>query len=360
MSSGADCVADCLAVLADAVAAATKRVGDLIGDDSAFADDRWSPGMSWNNIHDWPGTAVSALTLDDNEIPLLVTPSAAGAPAILRATEYYRIDNRTRTVAEGETKLDFDRRPASFDLIVTGTIRADATPQTLRLAIDDPAHYAAWRLKALLEARGVAVTGKVVARHRDLAPAIGPGVASPAPPPLARLTPPPISADIVRINKESQNLHAELLLRRLGAQSGDPSIAGGLKAVAAMLAKVGVPRSAWGLSDGSGMSSYNRVSPRAVIALLRWVAAQSWGAAWTASLPVAGVDGTLAKRFKSGLQGRILAKTGTLNATNALSGWLTANSGKRLVFSFYANDVPEDVKATEAMDAALAIVAAAN
>jgi D-alanyl-D-alanine carboxypeptidase/D-alanyl-D-alanine-endopeptidase (penicillin-binding protein 4) len=364
LSSAADCVVDCLAALADAVAARTRRVADVIGDDSAFANQRWSPGMSWNNIPHWPGTGVSALTLDDNEIPVSVTPAALGAPAGLAHLGYYRIDNRTRTVAEGETSLDFTRMPSSFDIVLTGTIRADARPQTLRLAIDDPAHYAAWRMAALLRARGVRVTGRPIARHRVLSPGDAPVLAIPAPiaaPPLARLTPPPLAEDIVRINKESQNLHAELLLRRLGAQAGEPSIAGGLKRVETMLAAAGIPRIAWDLSDGSGMSTYNRLAPRGVVRLLRWISLQPWAAAWKASLPVAGVDGTLAGRFRgSPLQGRLFAKTGSINATNALSGWLTARSGRMLTFAFYANDVPEGVKATEAMDAALALVADAH
>ena len=134
-----------------------------------------------------------------------------------------------------------------------------------------------------------------------------------------------------------------------------------MKRVGEMLASAGVPRTAWDLSDGSGMSTYNRVSPRGIVTLLRWIDRQAWASAWKATLPIAGVDGTLANRFKAGpLQGRLFAKTGTLNATNALSGWLTARSGRVLAFSFYANDVPEGVKATEAMDSALDIVAEAN
>jgi D-alanyl-D-alanine carboxypeptidase/D-alanyl-D-alanine-endopeptidase (penicillin-binding protein 4) len=207
------------------------------------------------------------------------------------------------------------------------------------------------------------VTGRVAARHVP-APLLPPAALrdGPAPPePLARLTPPPLAEDVVRTNKDSQNLHAELMLRRLGAQAGEQTIAGGLKAVAAMLARAGVPRTAWDLSDGSGMSSYNRVSPRGMVALLRWIAAQPWGGAWRASLPIAGVDGTLKNRFKgSSLQGNLVAKTGTLNASSALAGWLTARSGRVLSFAFYANDMPETVKANPAMDAALILVAEAN
>jgi D-alanyl-D-alanine carboxypeptidase/D-alanyl-D-alanine-endopeptidase (penicillin-binding protein 4) len=73
------------------------------------------------------------------------------------------------------------------------------------------------------------------------------------------------------------------------------------------------------------------------------------------------VDGTLARRFKGGaLEGKLFAKTGSLNATNALSGYLVARSGRTLTFSAFANDVPENVAATRAIDAALELIAAEN
>ena len=128
-----------------------------------------------------------------------------------------------------------------------------------------------------------------------------------------------------------------------------------------MLDTAGVPRTAWDLSDGSGMSTYNRVAPRGMIKMLRWISAQPWGGAWRASLPIGGVDGTLAKRFKGTvLEGKLFAKTGTINATNALSGYLIAKSGKTLTFSSFANDVPADASATKFIDAALVLVAEAN
>ena len=179
--------------------------------------------------------------------------------------------------------------------------------------------------------------------------------------PLARVTAPPLLEDFKVVNKVSQNLHAELLLRRVGAAGGDASVGGGLKAVETMLTAAGVARTGYDFSDGSGMSTYNRVAPRAMITFLRWTTTQPWSAQFRATLPVGGVDGTIARRFiGTPLAGKIVAKTGGLNATNALSGWLTAKSGRELTFAFFANDVPAGQRATPAMDAALNLVAAAN
>lgn len=368
LSGAPDCPRDCLATLADAVAAQTKRVRDVIGDDSFYPDERWSPGMSWNNIPAKSGTATSALTIDDNEIALTVTPGALGAPPTVALPAYYDLDNRAVTVASGKTALAFDRAPNTMLVRLTGRIAVGARPELLKLGIDDPARYAAWQLRAMLAARGVRVSGRVDVRHRRLLPADDPAVRQGAPaarPPrqaaLARLVPPPLAEDLVRISKVSQNLHAELLLRRVGRSSGSGSIADGLAAAHAMLAQAGVARVDYDLADGSGMSSYDRLAPRGVVVLLRWIAAQTWGAQWRATLPVAGEPGTLGRRFAgTTLAGKVFAKTGTLNATNAISGYLTAASGKTLTFSFYANDVPQDEGATRAMDAALVTIAAEN
>lgn len=313
--------------------------------------------MSWNNMPTGSGTAVSALTLDDNVLPLQVTAAAPGQPPRTDMPPYFQLRNDARTVAaRGATALDIERLPGSRLLRLTGTIAADAKPQRLHLGIDDPADYAATRLAALLTARGVRITGKVAVRHRG----------DPAPPPAARtlaarLTPPPLLADLRDTMKTSQNLHAELFLHRLGRLSGTGSIAEGLAVVRAMLERAGIPTREADLSDGSGMSSYNRVAPRGVVALLRWAAGQPWGASWRATFPVGGLDGTLARRFRGGpLEGRIFAKTGTLNQTSGLAGYMVAKSGRTLAFAAYANDVPEGAGAVKAMDSALELIATEN
>jgi D-alanyl-D-alanine carboxypeptidase/D-alanyl-D-alanine-endopeptidase (penicillin-binding protein 4) len=363
LSSADDCAVDCLATLADAVAAKTRVVGNITGDDTLFPDERWSPGMSWNNIPTRSGTGISALTLDDSE--LVVTVTADGKASL---SAYYTVDNRIIVVPGTKSDIGFDRAPNGYVLRLTGTIGADAKAERLRVGIDDPARYAAWRLGEMLKVRGVKVTGTIDVRHRVLTSADDPasrGAAPPARPPaeaaLAKLTPPPLADDVVITNKVSQNLHAELFLRRVALVAGSGSIADGQVAVRAMLAKAGVARTAFDFSDGSGMSSYDRVAPRGAVALLRWIATQPWGVAWRASLPVGGVDGTLARRFAGTiLDKKLFAKTGSLNATSALSGYMIAASGRTLTFSIYANDIPDGASATKMMDAALVLIAAGN
>ena len=370
LSAAADCTQQCLSTLADAVAASTRRVNDIVGDARFYPDERWTPGMSWNNMPFTWGTAIAALVVDDNETSITITPGRAGTRPAITGNGFFAIRNDAVTVAGRANTIDLWRDPGSFELRVSGTIGAEDEPRSYDLGIDDPALYAAFQLKRLLTARGVSVTGQVRSRYRPLAPSDDPARRGDAPlpsvqevPMLLQLPASPLAPDIEVINKVSQNLHASLMLRRLGKLNGSGSIVDGQAVVSDTLRAAGVGEGGWFLADGSGMSSYNRVTPRTTATLLRWVAKQPWGADWRATLPVGGVDGTLARRYKgTALDGQIFAKTGSINASRALSGYLEAASGTTLVFSAFANDIPPDREgeAIGAMDAVLLAVAAAN
>jgi serine-type D-Ala-D-Ala carboxypeptidase/endopeptidase (penicillin-binding protein 4) len=164
-------------------------------------------------------------------------------------------------------------------------------------------------------------------------------------------------------NKLSQNLHAELLLRLLGKLKGsDGSFAQGTRVVRQFLVSAGIDDGDFFFYDGSGMSADDRVAPRAYTRLLTYAARQTWGEAWRNTLPIAGVDGTLGGRFRnSALKGKLWAKTGTLNETNALSGYLTAASGKTLAFSIMVNGHrPESNAESQAIDKICEAIAAAE
>ena len=363
LSGAADCTVDCLSTLAEAVAARTRVVGDVIGDDTLFPDERWPSGMSWNNMTSRYGTAISALSIDDNEWRVMVTPGAIGEAARIDGDGYEAIDNHV--VTGTETDLSTMRMPGSGRLRVWGTIAAGAAPELVRVGIEDPAHRAAWLMRRMLEARGVRVTGDVGTRHRAISPSDDPARGAPAPqvpnqPALATLTPPALSATLTITNKVSQNLYADLLLRRASAVSGSGSVADGQAAVEAMLTRAGVARHQYDFSDGSGMSTYNRLSPRGTVTFLRWTQTRPWGAAFRETLPIAGKDGTLSRRFTgTPLEGRLFAKTGSLNASNALSGFITAKSGRTLTFASFANDMPADKSVRDTVDAALNLIAEA-
>jgi D-alanyl-D-alanine carboxypeptidase/D-alanyl-D-alanine-endopeptidase (penicillin-binding protein 4) len=147
-------------------------------------------------------------------------------------------------------------------------------------------------------------------------------------------------AEAIRlINKISQNLHTEMLLRTVAREvSGQGTTREGLRLAQEFFTSIGIEKGDVATYDGSGLSRRNLVTPRAVVALLTWVAKQPWAPQFVDSLPVAGQEGTLEPRMKdSPAAGRIRAKTGTLGNVNALSGFAEALHGKKLIFSMFGN-----------------------
>lgn len=375
LSDAPDCARNCLAHLVEIVQQnRIERVNTVIADATLFADERWPSGMSWNNIPTRSGTAMSALTVNDNEVVLLVRPGEReGAPAIVQWRDgdaFMDVRNETTTIAQGADDLRITRLPNDATIGLYGVISLGANPVTMRFGVDDPALFAAWRFTRLLQAAGVAVDAPPQARYRAPSmaddPAVRPEtfVATHAKHglELGRLLPQPTGENLSYMMKVSQNLHADLLLRRLGVLEGVGSAADGHRVIEAMLAEAGVDPGAYTFADGSGMSIYNRVTPQAVVDFLRWTQTQPWGEAFRASLPVGGKDGTLARRFAgTPLEGRVFAKTGSLSAVSALSGFIIAASGRELVFSFIVNDWPPGAgSATAAMDRALLEIARRN
>ena len=191
----------------------------------------------------------------------------------------------------------------------------------------NPALFAAAQLDAALERRGIRVRRAPTA---GVAPAGSEILASDESPPMS---------DLVRMtNKPSDNFFAEMLLKGIARQAtGRGTTAGGARIVADFARDLGAPAR---LVDGSGLSRSNRATPRRLVRFLAAMTGRDEFDAWYASLPVAGRDGTLAGRMRSGpARGRCHAKTGTLSNVSALSGFCEARSGDLYAFSILMNGV---------------------
>jgi D-alanyl-D-alanine carboxypeptidase/D-alanyl-D-alanine-endopeptidase (penicillin-binding protein 4) len=192
-----------------------------------------------------------------------------------------------------------------------------------------------------------------------------PGQATPPPPTgtlLAQRTSPPLLQDLTVTNKVSQNLHAEVTLLQLAANTGNLlSRKDALATERRFLLSTGMLPADFLVYDGSGLSRDDMITPRAFTALLRFAARQSWGAAYRATLPVSGTDGTLNARLNTpDLKGRVSAKTGSLSEDSALTGYLTAASGKTIVFSILSNRHLPGSAARTAIDRIIAAIVATN
>jgi serine-type D-Ala-D-Ala carboxypeptidase/endopeptidase (penicillin-binding protein 4) len=332
-----------LAEFADSVAArGVKEIeGDVVADDSLFQHEPFPSGWLVDDIVWSYGAAVSAIAVNDNTFTVDLRPGEhPGDPARSEPGSmagYYTIENLATTSARGaEEKLAAARDPGSRLVHLSGTIPLDAPPRRLTFAVDEPAESAADSLARLLQARGVKIGGQARARHAPDPPADASALQTI----LAERVSVPLSDEIRLTNKNSENLHAELLLLLSGhekthARNYDEA----LKFELDFLRAAGIAEGDVELSDGSGLSRKDLVTPRAVVQLLRYAAKQPWGDLFRSTLPLAGEDGTLSDRMKNTpAAGRIFAKTGTIGHGNALSGYATTVRGARLVFSILGNN----------------------
>jgi D-alanyl-D-alanine carboxypeptidase/D-alanyl-D-alanine-endopeptidase (penicillin-binding protein 4) len=344
--------------MADALwAAGVRRIeGRLVGHEGLFSGDRRGEDWSWGDLVWWYGAEVSALSFNDNCADLRVTAGERpGDPVRLEReppSAYYRVVSTATTAPAGAAAdLTLTRAPGSNDIHLSGTFPLAAEAWEGFAALEDPARYAATVFAEVLAARGIAVAGAVETSSAPL-PA---GVRV-----LAAHESPPLLEILKAVNKTSQNLHAEMMLRLLGARrrgSGSPEA--GREAVAEFLRRVGVQTSAWALQDGSGLSRSDILTPHELASLLAAMDRHPRGAAFKETLPIAGRDGTLKNRMKGGpAEGRVVAKTGTLRHVNALAGYVTTRGGSRLAFVALANHhTSGGASATHAIDEIGALLA---
>jgi D-alanyl-D-alanine carboxypeptidase/D-alanyl-D-alanine-endopeptidase (penicillin-binding protein 4) len=349
--------------------------GSVIGDDTFYPWQPYAQGWATDDLTWLYGAPVSALTINDNAVflNLLPNPSAPAPSPWNPPTTYYTLDNTAAFASPGQpAHPGLDRPIGSLSVRLYGTLPTDG--YHAGLALQDPAEYAARAFTEILRAHGITVTGQPSARHRlandtqsFFAERDQPLLPNPtvlktkqiqpifpaADRVLATHNSPPIAEDWTVTNKASQNLHAELALRTLGKlYADDGSFAQGARVVRQFLINAGIDPGDFNFYDGCGLSTGDLITPRAATRLLVYAAKQSWAEAWRATLPIGGTDGSLAARFTNpSAKGHVFAKTGTLNETNALSGYLQTASGKTLAFSVIVNAHAPDSNPLPTMDA---------
>ena len=349
------------ALAADVEHRGVKAVkGDIVVDDGYFDGEREGPGYDQEKGDRSYLAPVGALSLNFNVVAIHVAAGGRagekGRVEIEPASEYVEVENRTRTVKAGSRRRV---TPSSAALpggrqrvTVNGRLPVGSRDLVFYRKIDDPPAYFGWTLKRLLELRGVKVTGKV---RRGAVPATARVVTVADSESLGEI--------VRKLEKTSNNFVAEQLLKTLGAEKkGIPGTwPKGVEAVEDFLSEAGIARGAYVMKNGSGLNDTNRFSARQTVTLLR----EMWRrfpvmADFLAALPVAGKDGTTRWRM-DGTEGRLRAKTGTLEGVTSLSGYVETAAHERLVFSILVNDFPGRAHATvRAVDAVGSALAAAG
>jgi D-alanyl-D-alanine carboxypeptidase/D-alanyl-D-alanine-endopeptidase (penicillin-binding protein 4) len=222
-------------------------------------------------------------------------------------------------------------------VIVGGKIWSRRKAEVLYFPVESPALYAATVFKETLEKTGIRVSGKVYPLGDAHVTAV-----PPITPPLYEHESLPLFEIIKVVNKRSQNLHAELLLKQVGRQTGKGgSFSGGAQAVYEFARMAGADPRSTTISDGSGLSDLNRASAHSIVQLLKCMNTNGWHDTFRESLAVVGIDSNLRTLAGTVPKGRILAKTGSLKDVVALSGYAIGES-EDLAFSIIANDVTTD------------------
>jgi D-alanyl-D-alanine carboxypeptidase/D-alanyl-D-alanine-endopeptidase (penicillin-binding protein 4) len=349
-----------LAPLADALQAAGVRRarGDLVADESYFVGDPVGAGWSCDDLLWYYGAEVSALSINDNALDVIVAPDTVpGRPAQITLAPTppgLTVSNLCVTGPPGSPRrVRFERPFASTVLRVLGQIPVGGSNLTESVAVPRPAAWFAAAFRATLARRGIRIDGgiRVVSDPE--------GTRRPAVPArlveLGGVESPPLRDLLARMLKPSQNQEAQLLLLQVGTLAPPPpgtnrtavpdlepaenAESAGTRALEAFLTDAGVPADEVLVEEGSGLTRRNLVSPAATVRLLRFMDRHRHAEVFRQALPVAGVDGTLRNRMReTPAAGNARAKTGTLRYVHALSGYVTSAAGERFAFSILLNN----------------------
>jgi D-alanyl-D-alanine carboxypeptidase/D-alanyl-D-alanine-endopeptidase (penicillin-binding protein 4) len=340
-------------------AAGIRRVdGRLVGDDDAFDDVGLGPGWAWDYLEAGYAAPIGALQLNDNAVRLSIAPGrTAGQAARLHvepAGAAPILDNRVTTSADGDAEVRLAWRPGQRGLELTGVVPTGSTPLTRTVTVDNPTRAFVGALRARLAAERVAVLGPAVDIDDIKAAPPGRRAAVRASPPRVLLThqSAPLAELARPLMKQSRNQYAESLLKALGATEGAGTVEAGRRIVRAVLESWGIAPT-YVMADGSGLSRYNYVTADLLVAILKRLHDdERHREPFLATLPVAGVDGSLARRMQgTRAEGNARAKTGSIANVRSLSGYVTTADGERLAFSILANHfLTPSSRVTEVID----------
>lgn len=303
--------------------------GGIVVDESYFSPDRRAKGWKEEWKNDFYSPPIGALTYNYNVIEVKVRGAGTGqkpTATIIPSGSNISIVNQAVTSTKKSTL--HTKWQGDESLVLQGSIRPKATI-ILKIPVKNPTLLTGNVIKNKLQESGIKVEGNVTAgtvprwasrfytHYSD-----------------------PLSEVVTEYNKNSVNIIGENLIKTLGAEfKGTPGTwEKGSEVISTFLNQAGIENGFY-IADGSGLSLDNRVTPEVLADVLSYAYSNRMiSSEFLISLPVAGVDGTLKKRFKATeIQGRVKAKTGYLNNVRALSGYMFTKQGEVLVFSIISN-----------------------
>jgi D-alanyl-D-alanine carboxypeptidase/D-alanyl-D-alanine-endopeptidase (penicillin-binding protein 4) len=325
-------------------AAGIKHVtGDVVGDASAFLDGKIPDGWRTRYLQASYAARVSALSFNENKMTIVVRPAAGHADLSFDPpVSGVPISNDVKLVGGSRGARIGIRQDSTGRFVVSGWIGSQSGQRGYQVMVEGPELFAAGALRAALTAQGITVDGPVrtgETPHDAIA--------------IATFDSPSLQEIVTQMNGESNNHFAELLFRDAASSVGTPGSAENANILLRrfLYEKAEVTPTAVFAADGSGLSTLDRVTARAMVKLLGYVRKAPWGAVVEQSLPVAGETETLKHRMReTAAMGNLHAKTGTTYDVASLGGYVTSKDGEQLAFSFIYNG-KDRWRAKEAMDA---------
>ncbi|HET9393279.1 MAG TPA: D-alanyl-D-alanine carboxypeptidase/D-alanyl-D-alanine-endopeptidase [Candidatus Rubrimentiphilum sp.] len=324
------------AVAAQGVKAIT---GVVVPDPSHFDSQRYGFGWSWDDLPYYYAPVVSALELEDGIVHIYMSPGAApGAPANLRIvpqTGAFAIQDNLITGAAGSKDTSEIVRPwyAPTRIEITGSYPLDAKESgDIHPSVPDPTKYAADVFAGALRSHGISVNGTMIVDGDGRVVAGTTLLWTHQSEPLPQL--------LADFWYPSDNLMGEMLLKELGVHfKGEPgSDENGAMFERQWLTSLGVDPATVSISDGSGLSQYDRITPRDFLKILQ----SDWNGpnrdVVLNALPVAGVRGSLRSSYKGTAAEKVVfAKTGSINHVRTISGFIQTKTHGPVTFSFLIN-----------------------
>lgn len=316
--------------------------GNIVIDNSFFQATPLGPGWSWDDELFCYSALNDAFSFNNNCAAVVVAPgTSAGDPVIVRVEPgpggLVIVNNAKTGPKEGMDGISIGKDPCTNTITISGWLPMNHPEYRVMVAIERPACYGGLIFKEILAQRGISLQGRIDCGHRGRVPGEAGGTT------VAIYRSPRLSEIIKVINKRSSNFAAEQLFLTIGKmQKGEGNQAASATAVKEYMGTIGVDTGDLYIVDGSGLSRYNLVTPKDIVALLDYMARSRYFGVFYDSLAIAGTDGTLKRMQSPPLQGNLRGKTGSMNHVRNLSGYVTTAGGERLAFAILINNFSAD------------------
>jgi len=310
--------------------------GNLFVDLSMMQGELVPGGWLWEDIGNYYGAGLSALTYNDNTYKIhLSSPKDAGKGATIigftPTIDSLKLINNVFSADDTHDLTNIYGAPGSFSQVIEGSIPKGYSDFVVKASIPNPAISAANEFVKVLKSSGIYFSGNILTiSNSDVSNFIL--IADKPSPPLREL--------IIPLNHESINLFAEHLLREIGRfRKNSTSLAESLTALKEFVTEKKIFQEGFYPTDGSGLSRSNALCSRTLVEILRHMYLSPNRDLFLKSLPLAGKTGTLQNSFKgSPLENNLIAKTGSMSRVRSLAGIFTNKLGRKVIFAVITNN----------------------